>query len=376
MWKNVKGQERVVENLKRIFQSGKVPHSFIFYGNEGVGKDAAAIEFAKLLNCDNPVNEIEACGNCKSCTEIDAFRSALVKFIIALPSGKNESDEDSNPLEKLDKEDYLNYLNEIECKRINKYYSISLPRANDIRISSIRQIIKDIYMTGKTGKKKVFIISKCDKMNINSANSLLKILEEPPRDSVLILTTSKITSLLPTIIGRCQKLKFDNLNKSIILEYLKESDNDISNAEAEFFSELSDGSISKCEDILNNDFLSLRESVVNMLSALLSGRYVNLGAEIDSVVSKKDKDVLKQFLLLLILWFRDLIYISNDVQNLIVNKDKMERLIKFEQNFNSDNYKIIKLIEEAIRDIDGNVFPELLLFNLSNNILTNIKRRN
>lgn len=376
MYKNIKGQERVIENLKRIFHSGKIPHSFIFYGSDGVGKDAAAIEFAKLLNCDNPVNGNEACDSCKNCLEIDSFRSVLVKYIIALPSGKSESDDDSNPLEKLDKEDYLNYLNELDCKRINKYYSISLPRANDIRISSIRQIRKEIYLTGKTGKKKVFIISKCDRMNLNSANSLLKILEEPPRDSVLILTTSKITSLLPTIIGRCQKLKFDNLSKSIILQYIKESESSLSNTEAEFFSELSDGSISKCEDILNNNFLELRETVVNMLTALLSGRYVNLGAEIDSVISKKDKELLKQFLLLLIFWFRDLVFISNDAESLVVNKDKTERLKKFEQNFYCDKYKIIRLIEEAIRDVDGNVFPELLLFNLSNNIMSNIKRKN
>lgn len=376
MWKNVLGQERAKENLKRIFQSGKIPHSFIFYGSEGVGKDAAAIEFAKLLNCDNPINGNEACDACQSCIEIGELKSSLLKYIIALPSGKNDSDEDSNPLEKLDKEDYSNYLNEIDCKRINKYYSISLPRANTIRISSIRQMIKDIYLTGKSGKKKIFIISKSDKMNINSANSLLKILEEPPRDSVLILTTSKITSHLPTIIGRCQKIKFDNLKKSVILGYLKESENSLSNDEAEFYSELSDGSISKCDDILNNNFLELRETVVNLLSALLSGKYVNLGAEIDSVVSKKDKDIVKQFLMLLILWFRDLIYVSNDVRNLIINKDKIDRLIKFDQNFISDNYKIIKLIEEAVKDVESNVFPELLLFNLSINILKNIRRKN
>ena len=106
MWSNIIGQEKVKDILKNIFLSGKISHAYIFYGDEGVGKDAAAVEFAKLLNCDDPVNGNEACDKCKSCIEIDSFRSSLIKFVTALPSGKNESDDDKSPLEKLDKEDF------------------------------------------------------------------------------------------------------------------------------------------------------------------------------------------------------------------------------------------------------------------------------
>lgn len=376
MWKNVKGQDRVKEILKKIYQSNKISHSYIFYGNEGIGKDAAAVEFAKLLNCDNPLEGAEACDVCKNCIGINSFRSPLFKFVVALPAGKNESDEDFNPLEKLEKEDFANYLNEIECKKIDKYYNISIPRANDIRISSIRQVKKEIYMTGKTGKKKVFIISKCDKMNQNSSNSLLKILEEPPKDSILILTTSKITSLLPTIIGRCQKIRFDNLDKKIIEEYLKESDSNITAIEAGFYGELSDGSITRCEEILNKNYLELRETVLNLLSAIVTGKHLKAGQEIDFVTGKKDKERIKQFLLLLIIWFRDLVFICDNSESLVINKDKIERLRKFEQNFFSDKYKIIKLIEESFKDVDSNIFPDLLLFNLSNNIRQLIKSKN
>src|ERR1700730_17404070 len=104
MWSNIIGQERIKNILKNIYQSEKISHAYIFYGTDGVGKDAAAIEFAKLLNCDSPVNENEACDKCPSCIEIDSFRSSLFKFIVALPAGKNETDEDLNPLEKLEKD--------------------------------------------------------------------------------------------------------------------------------------------------------------------------------------------------------------------------------------------------------------------------------
>lgn len=375
MWKNIIGQERIKDILKNIFQSGKISHAFIFYGNDGVGKDAAAVEFAKLLNCDEPVNGNEACDKCKSCLEINSFKSPLFKFIIALPAGKNETDEDTNPLEKLEKEDFINYLEEIETKISDKYYSISLPGSNNIRIASIRQIKREIYMTGKSGKKKIFVISDCDMMNPQSANSLLKILEEPPKDSILILTTSRINSLLPTIIGRCQKIKFDSISKQNIIKYINQKDESISKLNADFFAELSDGSISKCNEILNKNFLELREKVLDLLTSVLTKQYLKIGNDIDFVIGKKDKERVKQFLILLAIWFRDITNKSYGNDDLIINKDKLERMTKFVANFDSQNYKIINSIEEAIKDIDSNIFLDLLLYNLTYKIQSYIQKK-
>jgi len=375
MWSNILGQERVKEILKNIFQSGKVSHAYIFYGAEGIGKDAAAIEFAKLLNCDDHLNGNEACDKCKSCTETDSFRSSLFKFITALPTGKNESDEDTNPVEKLEKEDFELYLEEMDAKISDKYHKISIARANDIRISSIRQIRREIYMTGRSGKKKVFLISGCDQMNPQSANSLLKILEEPPKDSILILTTARINSLLPTIIGRCQKIKFNNLSKEQILSYIKSKDNVIKDSEAEFYAQLSDGSITKCNEILGKNYLELRDKVLELLGALLTNQHLKLGNDIDFITGKKDKERVKQFLILLSVWFRDITAKSHGSDAMIINKDKSDRISKFVTNFDSDNYKIINLIEEAIRDIDSNVFLDGMLYNLSYKINSHIHKK-
>lgn len=375
MWNNISGQEKVKDILRNVYQSGKISHAYIFYGNEGIGKDAAAVEFAKLLNCDEPINGNEACDKCKNCIEIGSFKSSLFKFTAALPSGKNESDEDKSPLEKLEKEDYINYLNEIESKVTDKYHKIFLPKANDIRISSIRQIKREIYMTGKSGKKKVFVISKADLMNPQSSNSLLKILEEPPKDSILILTTSRLNSLLPTISGRCQKIKFNNLRKEEILNYIKSKEGRIKETEAEFFAVLSDGSITKCNEILGKNFLELRDRVLDFLSSALTNQHLKLGNDIDYIAGKKDKERVKQFLLLLIIWFRDIINKSYGNDELIIYKDKLERMNKFVLNFESQNYQIINSIEDAIKDIDSNIFLDLLLYNLSYKIKSLVQKR-
>ncbi|MBS1517114.1 MAG: hypothetical protein JSS91_03420 [Bacteroidetes bacterium] len=375
MWSKVIGQERIKEILTGFFKSGKISHSYIFYGNPGTGKDAAAVEFAKLLNCENPINGTDACDQCKNCVEIDSFRSPLFKFVTALPTGKNDSDDDSNPLEKLDKEDFQNYLSEMELKAADKYHVVSIPKANDIRISSIRQMKKEIYFTGRSGKKKVFLISRCEMMNTQSANSLLKILEEPPKDSVLILTTSRINSLLPTIIGRCQKIRFDSISKKNIEDYIRQKSERISNENASFFADISEGSISKCNQILGKNYLELREKVLDSLVSLLTDQNIKLGSNIDFITGKKDKERVKQFLVFLIIWFRDVINISSGNSDQIINKDKSERLERFAANYDSDNYMIINSIEDAISDVDKNVFPDLMLFNLFFRIRSLMKKK-
>lgn len=376
MWdKNIIGQERVKDILKNIFRNGKISHSYIFYGIEGAGKDAVAIEFAKLLNCDSPLNGNEACDICKSCIETDSFRFPLFKFITALPTGKSESDEDTNPLEKLENEDFEIYREELDFKVKDKYHKITIPRANEIRISSIRQIKKEIYFTGKSGKKKIFLISEADRMNQQSANSLLKILEEPPGDSVIILTTSRLNSLLPTITGRCQKIRFDIIGKSNIKKYIKKNFGNKTDAEAEFLAELSGGSITKCNDILEKNFIELREKVLDMLSSLLTNQYLKLSNDIDFIAGKKNKERVKQFLALLVIWFRDILNKSGGSDELIINKDKSDRISKFVANFDSRNYKIINAIEDAVKDVDSNIFPDLLLYNLVYKIKSCIQRR-
>jgi len=212
-------------------------------------------------------------------------------------------------------------------------------------------------------------------MNQNSANSLLKILEEPPKDSILILTTSKINSLLPTIIGRCQKIRVDNIDKELVRKYLKESEDNLTEEETEFYSELSEGSITKCNEILGKNFPELRDKVLDVLTYIITDQNLKLGNEIDLIIGKKDKERIKQFLVLMEIWFRDLIIKSGGNDKLIINKDKSERIKRFDENFYSDNYKIISKIEEAIRDVDGNIFPDLILYNLAFSLKSLIKRK-
>jgi DNA polymerase III subunit delta' len=373
MWANIIGQQRVIKILKNIYSSNKISHSYIFYGKEGIGKDAVAIEFAKLINCENKINGTEACDACPSCRQINTLNSSTFKFITALPSGKKETSEDDNPVNTLKQEDYDTYIDEIKKKTADNYYKINIPGANDIRISSIRQIRKEIYLTGLKGKKKIFLISNSDLMNTQSSNAFLKILEEPPGDSLIILTTSRLNSMLPTIIGRCQKIRFDPLKKEDLTKFLLDYKKDLNLNEAEIYADISDGSILKCKSITDSYFIELREEMINMLIALVTNKTITLCNIINKIVSEKDKEKIRQFLLLLTIWFRDVILVSGGETSNVINKDRIERLTKFTKLYKTNNYKIINYIEDSYKELEQNLNIELLLLNLMFKIKSEFK---
>lgn len=364
MWSNIIGQDRVKKILKNIYSSGKISHAYIFYGKEGTGKDAAAIEFAKLINCENKAVGTEACDSCTSCRQISTLNSSMFKFITALPAGKKETSEEDNPVNTLKDDDYEIFLEEIGKKSKDFYYKISIPNANDIKISSIRQIKKEIYLTGERGKKKIFLISNSDQMNPQSSNAFLKILEEPPGDALIILTTSRLNAMLPTITGRCQKIRFDPIKKEDLTNFLMKFRSGLSLSDAELYADISDGSILKCKSITDSYFLELREKMIEMLIALVTNKSVTLSNIINEIVVTKDKEKIRQFLLLIIIWFRDVILVSSGEKGNIINKDKAERLEKFSKLYKTDNYKIINFVEDSYKELDQNLNTELLLMNL------------
>ena len=112
-WSSIVGQERVKALLKRTLQSDQVAHAYLFYGPEGIGKDALALEFAKTLNCTK--GGIEACGVCPHCQRMDSFQHPNVKLVFALPVGKNEKNGD-DPINVLTEAQVAEVREQIQTK--------------------------------------------------------------------------------------------------------------------------------------------------------------------------------------------------------------------------------------------------------------------
>lgn len=178
--KDVLGQQKVIQILLNEIKTGKVKHSYVFYGVSGIGKKFTAIQFAKSLLCDNPVDGC-SCDECDNCRQIDENTHPDVIIV--------DFDFQERLLEK---------------------------PTSTISIATIRYIKQFSTLTPYSGKYKVVIIDFAETLQKEAANSLLKLLEEPVGNFVIILVTTSIGLLPKTVLSRSEQIKFLPLKKEVI----------------------------------------------------------------------------------------------------------------------------------------------------------------
>lgn len=368
-WDSIIGQERVKDILQRAIIENKVSHSYCFWGVEGCGKDALAIEFAKALNCTNPVTDgatkYEACDECDSCRAMKSLQSANLQLIFSLPTPKTTSAKEEGVLAKMSAEQMAEINAQIRLKAENPYHKISLAGANQIKIASIRELKKKLSLSGSIGRR-VIIISNADEITTEASNAFLKTLEEPQENITIIQTTAKIDKIMPTILSRSQQIHCEPISDESIVNMLVNKMGK-SPAEASIIASFAQGSYFRALEFMEDDLQDLRESVVNAFRAIIKNKYrIELLDNLEELFKVKDKKKIEKYLVLLMLWLRDAMILHNVGDNcLIINADYAETLTKFVQHFGHKDIPLaIEIIEFAISRIYGNVMTELLLLDL------------
>lgn len=240
-------------------------------------------------------------------------------------------------------------------------------------ISSIRDLISQVFMAPFEAKAKVFIIDEAHRMAQTSSNALLKTLEEPNLDSYIILITSSEEELLPTIISRSFKLKFSPLSdaelSSLLIRWGK------TKLEAEKIAALSFGSIARACEIAN---LVEDDEKTKLLLEILSSNsllYLDLSKHLDALQSffddEKEENVnklmqaLDVFFLQIFMWYRDLYIIKNNLSpNLLFYKDKINLLERKKGAFLPSLEKVHLLIDETKQALSRNIKFKTCLENL------------
>ena len=220
-FENIIGQEKWTKFLYKAWKKERLAHAILISGPQGAGKEFLALEMAKLLNC--PEEKSGACGSCSSCRRISSLEHPNVQFVYPLPGGRSRSaskNKSADPLYGLSEEVLEIIEFEMTKKADNPYYRIEIPKAKFIRIDSIRHLRENAYLKSAEPGKKVIILSRAEMMNDEAANSFLKLLEEPPSDTFIFLTTSKPNSLVSTIRSRCQEIKLKGLTDNQVMENL------------------------------------------------------------------------------------------------------------------------------------------------------------
>tara|TARA_B100000575_G_C23098904_1_gene633928 strand:+ start:117 stop:1268 length:1152 start_codon:yes stop_codon:yes gene_type:complete len=361
------GQDFIWEKLKLVKLKNKVSNAYLFYGPDGTGKEGMSIKFSALLNCLN--KNLAPCGKCGSCLKIKTFQHSNISLIIPLPKEKTINKND-NPDKALSNKTLEFIIHSFKEKIKNPYLEFKIPKANTILINSIRDIRKKIYMKSFEEGYKCVLIFEAEKLmgsQQESANALLKILEDTPSNSTFILCTQYPNKLSNTIKSRCQSIYFPPLKENEINTYISENYN-FPNENSKIISSLSNGSLKLVNKIILNDFEKIQKLILKFVADLTSNfdSRKNLIIEL-SKDYKFDTEKVKLNLNLLSFWFRDCFYISrnNKTSNLIFS-NLVNELNGFILKYPKADYaKIIKLIDNCIDDLNRNLQINLVFLNLT-----------
>ena len=308
MFSELTGNTRVKEALKRMITSDRLPGALLFAGEEGVGKKRFALEVARTLNCRTP-RDGEACGVCSSCVRI-----AKLNY---------PEREDADEWTQIIWTDHPDVGLVVAPKRV-------------LRVEQMRQIEKEANFRPFEGKARVFLIDEADKLNDASANALLKVLEEPPRTSHLILITARPAMLLPTILSRCQMIRFAPLAPAEIETHLLKS-KEFDSKTAKLRARAAGGSIGRA---LANDmvtFTSQRKAMLSVLNALVMtndrSQLLRLAEQLNEA---QYKDEFEERLDVLETLIRDAWMLSRGVNaDLVVNADLLPELQKLSEKLDA-----------------------------------------
>jgi DNA polymerase III subunit delta' len=350
-WSSIVGQQRVIRLLRTLYEADRLPHAFLFHGPPGVGKEAVALELTRVLNCES--GRWEVCGTCRSCKLMRTLQHPHLKLIFALPS--RDSDPDKSPLEKLSDAEITEIQEQIEEKAANPYHHISLSKGTQIIIGSIRDLRHEAALRSIGRGRTVVILCDAEKMNQSAANALLKTLEEPTGDVLLILCTSKRDALLPTILSRCQQVRFDMLSDQEIhaaLERDVSGDRDAISLAVQ----LASGNYAMARELVESEPLVQREEIRLFIRSVVKADPIELMTRLKTYTGKEDRRALLLFLAGIEGWFRDVLALQTDNPGLVRNADLRESLEKFARHYkDTDCAAAIGHVEFAVDMIQKNV---------------------
>jgi len=360
LWPRVIGQDRVKRILLAALRTERLPHAYLFYGADGVGKDAMALELARVLHCER--NGTTACGTCPSCERAANGRHPDIRVVVPLPVGKNEGADD-DPLARLNETDLRAVQEQLREKTVNPYHRVSIPRATIIKINSIRDVRRESAMSTSDGRRRVYIITPADAMGEEAANTLLKTLEEPSGGCMLILTTSRRDALLPTILSRCQNVRFDPLTETDLMDALIER-NGLDRETAGFVARLANGSYTSALGLLAEETLQERAFIPSFVRHVLGGSVMPMIEDVERFAAARDRAAVERFLSLLLMWFRDAMVMTRGGR--IINVDQEEDLRRFTARFQSaDLLCAMRDIERALSLVGRNIYIKLVLLQLA-----------
>lgn len=327
--KNIIGHTKQIAQLRRAIQSGRVPNAYLFFGAGGVGKSLVAENIAKILNCQNPTNpqtELDACEECNSCKKI---------------SNKTHPD-----------------------------VRIVEPDGEHIKVEQLRDVLRGVSFKPYEGRWKIVIFDKAEMLLPSAGNLFLKTLEEPTNRTLFILLSSRQELLLPTIVSRCQRVRFGGLPSSFISDILKKEFK-LEDEDARFYSLMAEGSISRGKSMVAGDWKKNSENYLASIQKFVFSADIDSSSGVEQLFSlceklSQEKETLPLILDLLRSWYRDLIiWSATNESSYLLHKGSINEIKNQSTQVTiNELYRRLDLIEKASTALEFNANKQLALENM------------
>ena len=318
---DILGNERVKEHFIAAVHHKKISHAYIIEGDKGSGKKMLAFAFSKILQCETrqKTEEERACNQCESCIQ----------------------------MENKDHPDVI---------------WVSHEKAGVISVGEIReQVVNTVDIMPYKGPYKIYIIDEAEKMTVQAQNAILKTIEEPPEYAVIMLLTSNIDSLLPTIRSRCVRLDLKVVDDSLVKEYLMEH-LQVPDYQAEIDASYAQGSIGKAKEAATSqEFADMTANALKILKYANSMEVYELTEAIKTLTA--DKNNINDYLDIFQFWFRDVLMFkaTREIDNLVFKQEiNFIREQASERSYENIE-KILEALEKTKVRLRANVNLELAL---------------
>ncbi len=332
---DILAQDHIIDLFKKAIVTDHLSHAFIFNGQNGVGKALFAKEVAKALNCVN--NKIDSCNSCRNCIRIEKQSHPDVSWIGIIENSKF------------------------------------------IKIEDIRNLQNSVKLSPLESDYKIFIINEADRMNEEASNCLLKTLEEPSPNTLIILITNSLGLIKETIRSRCQIIRFHSIPANIIANKLT-AKSDADENKIGWVSRFCNGSLGNALDLVDSNYYEINNYVVSRMTEPNVDNLAFAQEIIDSYLStantlEEKRQTLKSILNCILQFYRDLLIVK--IRNgkgayrkkIVLFNANLEEDIRPVSHLTQEHIlNIIDEILESIKNVDYNLNINLLLENLINRI--------
>ncbi len=357
------GQDRAKEIIRGMVAKQRLPHAIILNGSPGIGKLAFANSVAQFINCEN-LSGVDSCGICASCIKIRKGIHPDVMFVLPTVSapgiGSKTVTDDFFPL-------FREHFFEKPYFSMSSWISLMQGENKQlgIRINEIRELKRKMQLKAFEATFKVVIIWNAEKVNREASNAMLKLLEEPPVNTVMIMTVSDTNQLLTTINSRCQRVRLQRIPDQVMQTYLMR-EYGLTYDRAQQVAQLAEGSVTKAVELVNESNKSFSELYMHWMRISMKGKFPLIQGWVEGV-TKENKEFQKLFLSYAIQKVRDSLLFAFDSPQL---SGSTEAEVEFQKKFSryiqlNGIDKLARMIEDGLHFISRNANSQMVLTVLS-----------